>query len=185
MIVHRDLIHKILKDEEEHEDEKQKEIEKTTQQTKKVVVNVMLSAAQPKNVQTESQDSKFIKYKPSQQSAEEERIIRMLSESLYVAEQQASEDVTMRSKVEKEMMMKEKERKEQELCALARKARSERTGTGPTVGAGSGSFAHDASMMDTDEQMRPEHEQRNKRGNDRDWDPPRERFQREYPGRKT
>ncbi|KAI3774425.1 hypothetical protein L1987_48980 [Smallanthus sonchifolius] len=168
---HRDLIHKILKDEEEHEDEKQKEIEKTTQQTKKVVVNVMLSAAQPKSVQTQSQDSKFIKYKPSQQSAAfdsgaEERIIRMvempvdpleppkfkhkrvpkangsppknpkgytipldkrlaadgrglqevqindnfaqLSDSLYVAEQQASEDVTMRSKVEKEMMMKEK-----------------------------------------------------------------------------
>lgn len=271
---HRDLIPKILKDdEEEHEDdEKQKEIEKTTQQTKEAlekIVNVRLSAAQPKNVQTQSQDSKFIKYKPSQQSAAfnsgaKERIIRMvempvdpleppkfkhkrvpkangsppvpvmhspprpvtvkdqqdwkippcisnwknpkgytipldkrlaadgrglqevqindnfakLSEALYVAEQQAREAVSMRSKVQKEMMMKEKERKEQELRALAQKARSERTGTGAPVGAGlgsgSGSFAHDSSMMDTDEPARHEHEPRNKRGNDRDWDPPRE-----------
>ncbi|KAI3819989.1 hypothetical protein L1987_13844 [Smallanthus sonchifolius] len=241
---HIDLIPKIQKDkeEEEEEDEKQKEIEKTTQQTKKVVGNVMLVAAQPKNVQTQSQDSKFIKYKQSAafNSGAKERIIRMvemqvdplehpkfkhkripkangsppvplmhspltvkdqqdwkippcisnwknskgytipldkrlaadgrglqevqindnfaqLSEALYVAEQQAHEDVSMRSKFEKEMMMKEKE---QELHALAQKARSERTCTGPTV--------------DTDEPTRPEHEQRNKRGNDRDWDPPRE-----------
>ncbi|GFY80849.1 chromatin protein family [Actinidia rufa] len=49
-----------------------------------------------------------------------------LSEALYVAEQKAREAVAMRSKVQKEMMMKEKERKEQELRALAQKARSER-----------------------------------------------------------
>ncbi|KAI7745741.1 hypothetical protein M8C21_017549, partial [Ambrosia artemisiifolia] len=270
---HRDIIPKILKDdEEEHEedDEKQQEIEKTTQQTKEAlekIVNVRLSAAQPKNVQTQSQDSKFIKYKPSQQSAAfnsgaKERIIRMvempvdpleppkfkhkrvpkangsppvpvmhspprpvtvkdqqdwkippcisnwknpkgytipldkrlaadgrglqevqindnfakLSEALYVAEQQAREAVSMRSKVQKEMMMKEKERKEQELRALAQKARSERTGTGPAIGSGPGSFAPDMSMMDTDEPMRPEreHEHKHKRGSDRDRDQPRE-----------
>ncbi|MFS7958952.1 putative SKI-interacting protein, SKIP [Helianthus anomalus] len=79
----------ILKDDEEEEeddDEKQQEIEKTTLQTKEAlenIVNVRLSAAQPKNVQTQSQDSKFIKYKPSQQSAAfnsgaKERIIRMV-----------------------------------------------------------------------------------------------------------
>ncbi|KAJ0537431.1 putative SKI-interacting protein, SKIP [Helianthus annuus] len=86
---HRDIIPKILKDDEEEEeddDEKQQEIEKTTLQTKEAlekIVNVRLSAAQPKNVQTQSQDSKFIKYKPSQQSAAfnsgaKERIIRMV-----------------------------------------------------------------------------------------------------------
>jgi SNW domain-containing protein 1 len=38
-----------------------------------------------------------------------------LSESLYVAEQKAREAVQMRSKVQRELMLKEKERKEQEL----------------------------------------------------------------------
>ncbi|XP_023756749.1 SNW/SKI-interacting protein A [Lactuca sativa] len=247
---HKDLVPKILKDEEDEEDEeeveKQKKIEETTLQTKAAlekIVNVRLSAAQPKNVTTQSQDSKFIKYKPSQQSSAfnsgaKERIIRMvempvdpldppkfkhkrvpkangsppvpvmhspprpvtvkdqqdwkippcisnwknpkgytipldkrlaadgrglqevqindnfakLSEALYVAEQKAREAVSMRSKVQKEMMMKEKERKEQELRALAQKARSERTGTatGPPPAAPppppSGK-----SMMDVDE----------------------------------
>ncbi|CAH2048144.1 unnamed protein product [Thlaspi arvense] len=50
-----------------------------------------------------------------------------LSEALYVAEQKAREAVSLRSKVQKEMAMKEKERKDQELRALAQKARSERT----------------------------------------------------------
>ncbi|KAJ8750907.1 hypothetical protein K2173_016088 [Erythroxylum novogranatense] len=224
---HKDLIPKILKNEEgtdEDEDEDlQKEIEETTLETKAAlekIVNVRLSAAQPKNVPKQSSDSKYIKYKPSQQSAAfnsgaKERIIRMvempvdpleppkfkhkrvpkasgsppvpvmhspprpvtvkdqqdwkippcisnwknpkgytipldkrlaadgrglqdvqindnfakLSEALYIAEQKAREAVAMRSKVQKEMMMKEKERKEQELRALAQKARSERTGT--------------------------------------------------------
>ncbi|CAK9153140.1 unnamed protein product [Ilex paraguariensis] len=87
---HRDLVPKVLKnDEEEGEmdsDEKNEEIEETTQQTKAAlekIVNVRLSAAQPKNVPTQSSDSKFIKYKPSQQSAAfnsgaKERIIRMV-----------------------------------------------------------------------------------------------------------
>ncbi|XP_071686162.1 SNW/SKI-interacting protein A-like [Rutidosis leptorrhynchoides] len=258
---HRDIVPKILKDEEEEDDEdddeKQKEIEETTLQTKAAlekIVNVRLSAAQPKNVQTQSQDSKFIKYKPSQQSAAfnsgaKERIIRMvempvdpleppkfkhkrvpkangsppvpvmhspprpvtvkdqqdwkippcisnwknpkgytipldkrlaadgrglqevqindnfakLSEALYVAEQRAREAVAMRSKVQKEMMLKDKERKEQELRALAQKARSERTGTGTTVGAGS-FVPSEKNMMDVDEPV--EHEYR--RVKDRD-----------------
>ncbi|CAN0914562.1 SNW/SKI-interacting protein [Linum grandiflorum] len=224
---HRDIVPKILKDEEEgdedEDEELQKEIEQTTLETKAAlekIVNVRLSAAQPKNVPKQSMESKYIKYKPSQQSAAfnsgaKERIIRMvempvdpleppkfkhkrvprasgsppvpvmhspprpvtvkdqqdwkippcisnwknpkgytipldkrlaadgrglqdvqindnfakLSESLYVAEQKAREAVAMRSKVQKEMMMKEKERKEQELRALAQKARAERTGT--------------------------------------------------------
>lgn len=230
---HTDLVPMVVKDGQDEEemdlDEKQKEIDETTQSTKTAlekIVNVRLSAAQPKNVPTQSSDSKFIKYKPSQQSAAfnsgaKERIIRMvempvdpleppkfkhkrvpkasgsppvpvmhspprpvtvkdqqdwkippcisnwknpkgytipldkrlaadgrglqdvqindnfakLSEALYVAEQKAREAVAMRSKVQKEMMMKEKEKKEMELRELARKARSERTGTAAPAAA--------------------------------------------------
>ena len=229
---HKDLVPKILRDDEDDEEAEeleQKEIDETTQETKSMlekIVNVRLSAAQPKNVPSQSTDSKFIKYKPSQQSAAfnsgaKERIIRMvempvdpleppkfkhkrvpkasgsppvpvmhspprpvtvkdqqdwkippcisnwknpkgytipldkrlaadgrglqevqindnfakLSEALYVAEQKAREAVAMRSKVQKEMLMKEKERKEQELRALAQKARSERIGVAPAAAA--------------------------------------------------
>ncbi|TYJ29487.1 hypothetical protein E1A91_A06G071800v1 [Gossypium mustelinum] len=89
---HKDLIPKILRNEEEgddegeEEEEMQKEIEETMQETKAAlekIVNVRLSAAQPKNVPKQSSDSKYIKYKPSQQSAAfnsgaKERIIRMV-----------------------------------------------------------------------------------------------------------
>ncbi|KAL2477355.1 SNW/SKI-interacting protein [Forsythia ovata] len=87
---HRDLVPKVVKDDEKEEDmdvdEMQKVIDETTQETKAAlekIVNVRLSAAQPKNVPTQSSDSKFIKYKPSQQSAAfnsgaKERIIRMV-----------------------------------------------------------------------------------------------------------
>ncbi|RVW38368.1 SNW/SKI-interacting protein [Vitis vinifera] len=238
---HKDLVPKILTEEEIEEDEEELEkIEETMQETKAAlekIVNVRLSAAQPKNVPTQSTDSKFIKYKPSQQSAAfnsgaKERIIRMvempvdpleppkfkhkrvpkasgsppvpvmhspprpvtvkdqqdwkippcisnwknpkgytipldkrlaadgrglqevqindnfakLSEALYVAEQKAREAVAMRSKVQKEMLMKEKERKEQELRALAQKARSERTGVPPPAAA---PMPSEKSMMDS------------------------------------
>ncbi|KAI3965144.1 hypothetical protein MKW92_015642 [Papaver armeniacum] len=49
-----------------------------------------------------------------------------LAEALYVAEEKARESIAMRSKVQKEMLLKEQLRKEQELRALAQKARSER-----------------------------------------------------------
>ncbi|KAI5324666.1 hypothetical protein L3X38_033739 [Prunus dulcis] len=88
---HKDIVPKILKNEEEEEDddeeeELQKEIEETTAETKAAlekIVNVRLSAAQPKNVPKQSSDSKFIKYKPSQKSVAfnsgaKERIIRMV-----------------------------------------------------------------------------------------------------------
>nr|GMD34260.1 SNW/SKI-interacting protein-like [Ipomoea batatas] len=87
---HKDLVPKVVKDEKDDEemddDEKQKIIEDTTLATKSAlekIVNVRLSAAQPKNVPAQSSDSKFIKYKPSQQSAAfnsgaKERIIRMV-----------------------------------------------------------------------------------------------------------
>ncbi|KAF8034164.1 hypothetical protein BT93_C0441 [Corymbia citriodora subsp. variegata] len=79
---------KILRDEEEKEEDEdmEREIEEVTQETKSAlekIVNVRLSAAQPKNVPKQSSDSKFIKYKPSQQAAAfnsgaKERIIRMV-----------------------------------------------------------------------------------------------------------
>ncbi|KAJ0959880.1 hypothetical protein J5N97_000348 [Dioscorea zingiberensis] len=45
-----------------------------------------------------------------------------LSEALNVAEEKAREAVAMRSKLHKEMLLKEKDRKEHELRALAQKA---------------------------------------------------------------
>ncbi|KAF9618437.1 hypothetical protein IFM89_001160 [Coptis chinensis] len=90
-----------------------------------------------------------------------------LSESLYVTEQKAREAVAMRSKVQKEMFMKEKDRKEQELQAVAQKARSERTGgSGPPP---SSTITVDRSMMDGDD-MRIDHE----RVKEREREPPKE-----------
>eukprot|EP00549_Striatella_unipunctata_P004316 CAMPEP_0118688070 /NCGR_PEP_ID=MMETSP0800-20121206/8723_1 /TAXON_ID=210618 ORGANISM="Striatella unipunctata, Strain CCMP2910" /NCGR_SAMPLE_ID=MMETSP0800 /ASSEMBLY_ACC=CAM_ASM_000638 /LENGTH=480 /DNA_ID=CAMNT_0006585303 /DNA_START=128 /DNA_END=1570 /DNA_ORIENTATION=- len=51
-----------------------------------------------------------------------------LSESLYVAERQAREEVNMRAQVQKRLAMQEKERREEELRQLAQKARMERGG---------------------------------------------------------
>ncbi|GKG54024.1 SNW/SKI-interacting protein, partial [Tanacetum coccineum] len=51
-----------------------------------------------------------------------------LSEALYVVEQKAREAVATRLKLQKDLMMNEKERKEQKLGALAQKARFERVG---------------------------------------------------------
>ncbi|CAA6659836.1 unnamed protein product [Spirodela intermedia] len=74
-----------------------------------------------------------------------------LSEALYVAEQKAREAVAMRSKVQRELMMKEKERKEQELRALAQRARSERTGIAPAPTAAAAPSA--GIMMEDDDDM--------------------------------
>ncbi|KAL6013492.1 hypothetical protein ACLOJK_003990 [Asimina triloba] len=77
---------KIMSEEEKVSEELEKEIQKTNESTKAAlekIVNVRLSAAQPKNVPSQSSDSKFIKYKPSQESAAfnsgaKERIIRIV-----------------------------------------------------------------------------------------------------------
>ncbi|KAM6584227.1 hypothetical protein CsatB_011229 [Cannabis sativa] len=225
---YKDLIPKFFKNGVDTAEEIEKLIQETTQETKTAlekIVNVRLSAAQPKSVPKQSSSkSKFMKYKPSQQSAAlnsgaKERVIRMvempvdplelpkfkhkrvpkasgsppvpimhspprpvtvkdeqdwkippcvsnwknpkgytiplekrltadgrglqevkisddfakLSESLYVAEHKAREAVALRSKVQKEMLMKEKERKEQELRMLAQKTRSERITTAAII----------------------------------------------------
>ncbi|GLJ15881.1 hypothetical protein SUGI_0262220 [Cryptomeria japonica] len=229
---HRDLVPKIESEnaEAESKDDEEKEIEETTLRTKAAlekIVNVRLSAAQPKNVQQQSSTATHIKYTPSQQSAAfnsgaKERVIKMvempkdpleppkfkhkrvpkasgsppvpvmhspprpvtvkdqqdwkippcisnwknpkgytipldkrlaadgrglqevqindnfakLCEALYVAEQKAREAVEMRSKIQRELMLKEKEKKEQELRALAQRARMERSGAGTVATAG-------------------------------------------------
>jgi SNW domain-containing protein 1 len=61
-----------------------------------------------------------------------------LSEALYVAEQKAREAVEMRSKIQRELMHKEKEKKEMELRMLAQRARMERAGVGAPPGAAGG-----------------------------------------------
>nr|XP_027189271.1 LOW QUALITY PROTEIN: SNW/SKI-interacting protein A-like [Cicer arietinum] len=266
----KDLIPKILKndeddDEDVDDDDAQQEIDEITQETKAAlekIVNVRLSAAQPKNVPKHSSDAKYIKYKPSQQNAAfnsgaRERVIRMvempvdpleppkfkhkrvpkasgsppvpvmhspprpvtvkdqqdwkippcisnwknpkgytipldkrlaadgrglqevqindnfakLSEALYVAEQKAREAVAMRSKVQKEMLLKEKERKEQELRALAQKARSERIGVPPPAAAFP--VASDRSGVD-DGDMRVDYEHRDTRDREREKNFPKE-----------
>jgi len=261
---HSDIVPKIATaDSEAVEDEEyEKLVEETTDRTRAAlekIVNVRLSAAQPKNVPTHDSGSKFIKYKPSQQSAAfnsgaKERIIRMsemasdpldppkfkhkrvprasgsppvpvmhspprpvtvkdqqdwkippcisnwknpkgytipldkrlaadgrglqevqindnfakLSESLYVAEQKAREAVQMRSKVQRELMLKEKERKEQELRALAQKARMERSGAPPPsvavpAPAGGGRERERARVDDGDADMDLEHPREQRR----------------------
>ncbi|KAG8059362.1 hypothetical protein GUJ93_ZPchr0002g25312 [Zizania palustris] len=273
---HSDLVPKIATaDSEATEDEEnQKQIEETTERTKAAlekVVNVRLSAAQPKNVPTHDSESKFIKYKPSQQSAAfnsgaKERIIRMsevavdpleppkfkhkrvprtsgsppvpvmhspprpvtvkdqqdwkippcisnwknpkgytipldkrlaadgrglqevqindnfakLSEALYVAEQKAREAVQMRSKVQRELMLKEKERKEQELRALAQKARLERTGVPPApVGVPPGGGRGVADDRDEDMDLERPVEQRRETRQEREARVERDRIREE------
>ncbi|KAJ3695848.1 hypothetical protein LUZ60_001225 [Juncus effusus] len=265
---HKDLVPKTgIEEKVEESEEYEKEIEETTERTKAAlekIVNVRLSAAQPKNVPTHNSESQFIKYKPSQQSAAfnsgaKERVIRMmempvdpleppkfkhkrvprasgsppvpvthspprpvtvkdqqdwkippcisnwknpkgytipldkrlaadgrglqdvqindkfahLSEALYVAEQKAREAVAMRSKVQRELMLKEKDRKEQELRALAQKARSERTGIAP---APAGPVSSEKGVMDEEfaDEPAPPRQQRKETREERE-----ERIQRD------
>uniref|UniRef100_A0A7S1YTR3 SKI-interacting protein SKIP SNW domain-containing protein n=1 Tax=Ditylum brightwellii TaxID=49249 RepID=A0A7S1YTR3_9STRA len=52
-----------------------------------------------------------------------------LSESLYVAERQAREEVRARAKLQKKVLLEQKEKREEELRELARQARNQRSGT--------------------------------------------------------
>ncbi|KAF9610794.1 hypothetical protein IFM89_024903 [Coptis chinensis] len=214
---YRDLVPKILF--EDGYDEQEEEIADTTQKTKAAIEKILVSRL---NVPSRSCNSSYIKYTPSQRSADhnsgaKERIIRMtemlvdplepakfkhkkvpkpsgsppvpvmhspprpvavkdkqgwkitpcisnwknpkgytillenrlvadgrglqevqindnfakVQEALYVAERKSREAVAMRSKLQKEILMKEKDRREQELQALAQKARSEGSGRAP------------------------------------------------------
>ncbi|OEU09490.1 SKIP_SNW-domain-containing protein [Fragilariopsis cylindrus CCMP1102] len=59
-----------------------------------------------------------------------------LSESLYVAERQARQEVRLRSQVQKKLTIQEKDRREIELRELANQARLERSGVGGGGGGG-------------------------------------------------
>jgi SNW domain-containing protein 1 len=56
-----------------------------------------------------------------------------LSESLYVAERQARQEVRLRAQVQKKLTLQEKERREEELRQLANQARLERSGLSATT----------------------------------------------------
>ncbi|KAL3684141.1 hypothetical protein R1sor_002163 [Riccia sorocarpa] len=71
-----------------------------------------------------------------------------LSEALYVAEQKAREAVEMRSKIQRELLLKEKEKKEQELRTLAQRARMERAG-----GTGAGGERPNAGVPQGDRKV--------------------------------
>lgn len=64
-----------------------------------------------------------------QESAINDNFAKM-TEALYVAEQSARQAVEMRSKVQREIAAKEKEKKDRELRELAIKARQDRLGGG-------------------------------------------------------
>lgn len=55
-----------------------------------------------------------------------------LSEALYIADRKAREEVEMRAQMEKKIAQKEKEKKEENLRMLAKKAREERAGIRPS-----------------------------------------------------
>ncbi|KAI5704852.1 hypothetical protein M8J76_003906 [Diaphorina citri] len=70
-----------------------------------------------------------------------------LAESLYVADRKARENVEMRAQLEKKLAAKEKEKKEENLRALAQKAREERAGLRPATGGGEGEEARERDQM--------------------------------------
>lgn len=66
-----------------------------------------------------------------------------LSESLYIAERKAQEELTIRNQIRKKMSMKEKEDKEAELREMANRARMERSGVMDALGGLSAYGAED------------------------------------------
>lgn len=63
-----------------------------------------------------------------------------LSESLYVAERQARQEVRMRAQVQKKIALQERDRREEELRELASQARLERSGLLESMPVGGGSI---------------------------------------------
>lgn len=78
-----------------------------------------------------------------------------LSEALYISEQKAREAVEMRSKIQREIMAKEKAKKEEELRELAQRARMERAGGVAPAAAGGVAARVDAGVPVTQEGCAP------------------------------
>ena len=74
-----------------------------------------------------------------------------LSESLYVAEKQARQEVKLRAQVQKKLALQEKEKREQELRDLANQARLERGGVSTMAGAAAAASAKDGAVSDHDD----------------------------------
>ena len=75
-----------------------------------------------------------------------------LSESLYVAEQQARQEVRMRATVQKKLALQEKEKREEELRALAQQARLERGGaTAAAAAAATSTLQQQQAVSDHDD----------------------------------
>ena len=74
-----------------------------------------------------------------------------LSESLYVAEKQARQEVKLRARVQKDLALQEKEKREEELRALANQARLERSGV--TTGGVPHDAVSDDEHSDLDESI--------------------------------
>jgi len=83
----------------------------------------------------------------------------VLSESLYVAERQAREEVRTRATVQKRLVLDQRERREEELRDLANKARMERGGGGATtttaapVGASAGGGQQERQAVESQQGM--------------------------------
>ena len=73
-----------------------------------------------------------------------------LSESLYVAESQARQEVRMRVQVQKKLSIQEKDRREEELRALAAQARLERSGLATAAVSESQTKGREQSVPDKD-----------------------------------
>ena len=83
-----------------------------------------------------------------------------LSESLYIAERQAREEVRMRANVQKRLALDAKERRENNLRELAAQARAERSGAGPQGGI---SDRYEEDVVDAgqgDEQQQQQQQER-------------------------
>jgi SNW domain-containing protein 1 len=113
-----------------------------------------------------------------------------LSESLYIAERKAAEDLRIRNQIRKRMAMKEKEDKEKELRDMASKARMERAG----ILSGSGEDIHDDAVRDEhqrdlesdldDDHSSRESDNDRRRGNSRSTSPTRRRGRSDSPVRR-
>eukprot|EP01041_Mallomonas_annulata_P011667 gene11667-24437_t len=78
-----------------------------------------------------------------------------LSESLYVAERKAAEDLRLRNQLRKKMSMREKEDKEKDLRDMALKARMERAGVDVDAGMGvENRTEHEEEENDQEEEHR-------------------------------
>jgi SNW domain-containing protein 1 len=90
-----------------------------------------------------------------------------LTESLYIAERKAVQDLNLRNELRKKVALREKEDREQKLREMANRARLERTGGGGAGGGGGGHFtAEDTERRARDEESEEEEQEQRRRRSD-------------------